>query len=551
MSLPACGSIRRWRACFRSIRAAGCSPGCARVASPSMRREPKCKRKVWGGERVALAPHRQIPATVTRRSDRARDRARGRGHPRRRQARGAGGPPRRGQSQRYARERAACPRPAARWCAARRHRPSAGQGYDGAAGRGQNARRANPSRAPACGAHGEARVPRDRPRPGRGSGEVDAPIGRHPTARTRMAVSARGKPARTRYRVRRTLQDATLVARQPRHRTHASDSCAHALRSVIRSWAIRPTAGAASARQPGQRGTARRRRSIFRARRCMPLGSASSIRRRGTRRGVGFRASRATCARSSTGCGDDGVAARMDRARLAGAAESRACARYDPRRRRKPWALRFAQSRRACWRRPGGGRAQPRALAKPPSRRSECGSSRCMAWTSSDAAIGGPARPRRRRHCADPPRVCAVLTADCLPVLLAARDGAAVGIAHAGWRGLAAGVIEAAVARMNVKSIERDRLARSCDRAASVRGRPGRVAKRSSGATPPRRRRSRRGAKTGSSPTSTMLARQRLAAAGVAAVYGGGHCTYSDAERFYSYRREPATGRFASLVWID
>jgi copper oxidase (laccase) domain-containing protein len=48
-----------------------------------------------------------------------------------------------------------------------------------------------------------------------------------------------------------------------------------------------------------------------------------------------------------------------------------------------------------------------------------------------------------------------------------------------------------------------------------------------------------------------MLARQRLAAAGIAAVYGGGHCTYTEAERFYSYRREPTTGRFASLVWID
>ena len=48
-----------------------------------------------------------------------------------------------------------------------------------------------------------------------------------------------------------------------------------------------------------------------------------------------------------------------------------------------------------------------------------------------------------------------------------------------------------------------------------------------------------------------QLARQRLAAAGVAAVYGGGQCTYTEAGRFYSYRREPATGRMASLVWID
>ena len=167
-----------------------------------------------------------------------------------------------------------------------------------------------------------------------------------------------------------------------------------------------------------------------------------------------------------------------------------------------------------------------------------------------DAATAPPlaradAAVARARHV-----VCAVLTADCVPVLLAGRGGEAVAIAHAGWRGLAAGVIEAAVARMNVPAANVIAWLgpaigpRAYEVGPEVREAFVRREAAAAGAFVLRR--------DGRFLADLfVLARQRLAAAGVAAVYGGGHCTYTEAERFYSYRREPATGRFASLVWID
>jgi YfiH family protein len=151
----------------------------------------------------------------------------------------------------------------------------------------------------------------------------------------------------------------------------------------------------------------------------------------------------------------------------------------------------------------------------------------------------------RTRH-----SVCAVLTADCVPVLLAHRNGAAVGIAHAGWRGLAAGVIEATLARMAVPSSDvvawlgpgigphAYEVGPDVYDAFVARDPGAAVAFRPHGAGKFR-------------ADLHALARRRLAAAGVAAAYGGGLCTYTDAGRFYSYRRDNATGRFASLIWID
>jgi YfiH family protein len=164
---------------------------------------------------------------------------------------------------------------------------------------------------------------------------------------------------------------------------------------------------------------------------------------------------------------------------------------------------------------------------------------------SADALPRADGAVARTRH-----HVCAVLTADCVPVLLAHRGGAAVGIAHAGWRGLAAGVIEATLARMAVPPQEvlawlgpaigpRVYEVGTDVYDAFVGLDPGAVTAfelRGSG-------RFRADLWT--------LARRRLGAAGVAAAYGGGVCTYTDARRFYSYRREQTTGRFASLIWID
>jgi YfiH family protein len=146
--------------------------------------------------------------------------------------------------------------------------------------------------------------------------------------------------------------------------------------------------------------------------------------------------------------------------------------------------------------------------------------------------------------------VCAVLTADCLPVLLAHRGGAVVGIAHAGWRGLAAGVIEATLARMAVPAREvMAWLGPAIGARAYEVGRDvydafvGRDPALAAALEP------RSGGKFRADLCAA--ARRRLAATGVLEVYGGGFCTYTDSTRFFSYRRERATGRFASLIWID
>ncbi|NUS39476.1 MAG: peptidoglycan editing factor PgeF [Lysobacter sp.] len=146
--------------------------------------------------------------------------------------------------------------------------------------------------------------------------------------------------------------------------------------------------------------------------------------------------------------------------------------------------------------------------------------------------------------------VLAILTADCLPVVFCTEDGNEIGAAHAGWRGLAAGVLEATVAAMRTPPARllawfgpaagpdayevgdevRDAfVSRDAHAAAAfAASRPGhwRV-------------------------DLYRLARQRLEAVGVERVLGGGLCTISDAARFFSHRRDQRTGRMATLVWRD
>ena len=150
-------------------------------------------------------------------------------------------------------------------------------------------------------------------------------------------------------------------------------------------------------------------------------------------------------------------------------------------------------------------------------------------------------------------KVLAVLTADCLPVLLCDDSGSVVGVAHAGWRGLAAGVIERAVGAMR---IDPERLLAYIGpaigasayevgedvRAAFVQGSRSAVH-----AFPPCG-----DAKPGKYLADLgLLARQRLGRCGVMRIAGGTLCTHADRERFYSFRRDGATGRFASLIWIS
>jgi YfiH family protein len=153
-------------------------------------------------------------------------------------------------------------------------------------------------------------------------------------------------------------------------------------------------------------------------------------------------------------------------------------------------------------------------------------------------------------HAHAPGVVCAVLTADCLPVLLCDTAGTAVAVAHAGWRGLAACVIESAVAALNVPpeqvmawlgpAIGADRFEVGGevpegfidhDPAAAAAFRPCANGKWLC--------------------DLAGLARQRLAACGIRRVTDSGFCTMGDAEQFFSYRRDGETGRMASLIWLE
>lgn len=148
--------------------------------------------------------------------------------------------------------------------------------------------------------------------------------------------------------------------------------------------------------------------------------------------------------------------------------------------------------------------------------------------------------------------VLAILTADCLPLVLAARDGAQVAVAHAGWRGLCAGVLEATVAAMDTAPADliawlgpaagpdayeidapvRDAFIAADPQAASAfaAARPGHWRM-----------------------DLYAIARQRLSRAGIAAadVHGGGLCTISDPRRFFSHRRDGRGGRIATLAWMS
>lgn len=147
-------------------------------------------------------------------------------------------------------------------------------------------------------------------------------------------------------------------------------------------------------------------------------------------------------------------------------------------------------------------------------------------------------------------KVCAVLTADCLPLLLCDQAGTVVAAAHAGWRGLAGGVIEAAVAAMAVPPDEiLAWLGPAIGPAAFEVGGEVRDAFLAFDPTAEAAFAPKDGGKW--LADIFLLARQRLGKIGVKSVHGGGLCTYTDGSRFYSYRRDGATGRMASLIWLE
>ena len=144
-----------------------------------------------------------------------------------------------------------------------------------------------------------------------------------------------------------------------------------------------------------------------------------------------------------------------------------------------------------------------------------------------------------------PNQVCAVLSADCLPVLLCDRAGTRVGAAHAGWRGLAGGVLEAAIEALGVAPAEiMAWLGPAIGPGAYEVG--GELVEAFAAEFPLGFE------KRGDRWLLDLyaIARLRLRSAGVDSIYGGGFCTFSDEERFFSYRRDGETGRMASLIWM-
>ena len=149
----------------------------------------------------------------------------------------------------------------------------------------------------------------------------------------------------------------------------------------------------------------------------------------------------------------------------------------------------------------------------------------------------------------EPGRVCAVMTADCLPVVLTDRGGTRVGVAHAGWRGMLEGVIEATIAALATPPVQlRAWLGPAIGSDAFEVG--GEVRAAFADRNPAAVGCFRPNARDRYQADLTGLARLALAAAGVGSVHGGGWCTHRESERFFSYRRDGVTGRMATLAWL-
>lgn len=148
--------------------------------------------------------------------------------------------------------------------------------------------------------------------------------------------------------------------------------------------------------------------------------------------------------------------------------------------------------------------------------------------------------------------VCAILVADCLPVFLCDEVGSVVAVAHAGWRGLAGGIIENTIQEMRRSSKSKQIIAWLGPAIGPQYFEVGKEVRstfiQSDGQSV--------NAFTGTGEHEKYyadlfrLVRQRLAKAGVNQVFGGELCTFSNADRFYSYRRDGQTGRMAALLWM-
>lgn len=146
--------------------------------------------------------------------------------------------------------------------------------------------------------------------------------------------------------------------------------------------------------------------------------------------------------------------------------------------------------------------------------------------------------------------VCVVMTADCLPVLLCDEAGSVVGVAHAGWKGLVAGVVEATVTAMNVQpqklmawlgpAIGQDAFEVGAEVRATFIAHQARAAEAFVV----------HGDLGKYKADIYLLARQRLQALGINRIYGGTFCTYHQKDKFFSYRRDGVTGRMGTFIWL-
>jgi YfiH family protein len=149
-----------------------------------------------------------------------------------------------------------------------------------------------------------------------------------------------------------------------------------------------------------------------------------------------------------------------------------------------------------------------------------------------------------------PSAVCVVMTADCLPVLLCDTHGSVVGVAHAGWKGLAAGVIEATVEKMAVAP--HNLMAWLGPAISQHAFEVGEEVRTAFVAMQPQSASAFIPGKNGKWYADLYaLARLRLNALGVTTICGGGYCTYRERERFFSYRRDRVTGRMGTFIWLE
>jgi hypothetical protein len=167
-----------------------------------------------------------------------------------------------------------------------------------------------------------------------------------------------------------------------------------------------------------------------------------------------------------------------------------------------------------------------------------------------DLDLPSPPGPADAAIARRPAKVCAILTADCLPIVLTTDSGDTVAAAHAGWRGLAAGVIEATVRAMQappeslmawlgpaIGPLHFEVGAEVCDAFLVADAQAGEAFRPNA--------RGRFMADLG------LLARRRLQGLGVNRIFGGGECTFTQSQRYFSHRRDGITGRQATLIWRE